>query len=112
MNPINVLFFLSSFSLNPLILAQSDSTIQLRFNNENISSNIIFNRYDFENVNKIPRYINKSQILLLNKLEKKKDYQTQYGILSEYVRNFGIENFYSETRLLWRVAKLTEMFGD
>ena len=112
MNPIKVLFFLSSFSLNPLILAQSDSTIQLRFNNENISSNIIFNRYDFENVNKIPRYINKSQILLLNKLEKKKDYQTQYGILSKYVRNFGIENFYSETRLLWRLAKLTEMFGD
>ena len=112
MNPINVLFFLSSFSLNPLIFAQSDSTIQLRFNNENISSNIIFNRYDFENVNKIPRYINKSQILLLNKLEKKKDYQTQYGILSKYVRNFGIENFYSETRLLWRLAKLTEMFGD
>ena len=112
MNPIKVLFFLSSFSLNPLVLAQSDSTIELRFNNENLSSNIIFNRYDFENINKIPRYINKSQILLLNKLEKKKDYQTQYGILSQYVRNFGIENFYSETRLLWRLAKLTEMFGD
>ena len=55
MNPIKVLFFLSTFSLNPLILAQSDSTIEVKFNNENISSNIIVNRYDFENVNKISR---------------------------------------------------------
>ena len=112
MNPIKVLFFLSTFSLNALVHSQSDSTIELEFNNENISSNIIVNRYDFENINKIPRYFNKSQILLFNKLEKKKDYQTQYGILSKYVRNFGIQNFYSETRLLWRLAKLTEMFGD
>ena len=112
MNPIKVLLFLSIFGINHRIQGQSDATTVLKFDSDNLSSNIIVNRYDFENINKIPRYFKKSQILLLNKLEKNKDYQAQYGILSKYVTNFGIENFYSETRLLWRLAKLTEMFGD
>jgi outer membrane protein OmpA-like peptidoglycan-associated protein len=112
MNPIKVLFFLSILNINHLVHAQIDSATVLKVDNDNLSSNIIINRYDFENINKIPRYFKKSQIALLNKLEKKKDYQTQYGVLSKYVLNFGIENFYSETRLLWRLAKLTEMFGD
>ncbi len=112
MNPIKVLLFLSIFGINHRIQGQSDATTVLKFDSDNLSPNIIVNRYDFENINKIPRYFKKSQILLLNELEKKKDYHTQYDILSKYVRNFGIENFYSETRLLWRLAKLTEMFGD
>ena len=112
MNPIKVLFLLSILSINHLAHAQSEAPTVLKVDNDKLSSNIIVNRYDFDNINKIPRYFKKSQIILLNKLEKKKDYQAQYGILSKYVRNFGIENFYSETRLLWRLAKLTEMFGD
>ncbi len=112
MNPIKVLFFLSILSINHLAHAQSEAPTVLKGDNDKLSSNIIVNRYDFDNINKIPRYFKKSQIALLNKLEKKKDYQTQYGVLSKYVLNFGIENFYSETRLLWRLAKLTEMFGD
>ena len=112
MKPIKVLFSVIIFCYNYSILAQSDSTAVSTFNNGNRSSNIIINQYKFENINKIPRYFNKSQILLLNKFEKKKDYKAQYDILSKYVQNFGIENFYSETRLLWRLAKLTEMFGD
>jgi outer membrane protein OmpA-like peptidoglycan-associated protein len=34
-----------------------------------------------------------------------------YAELKAYVANFGIENFYKETYYLWRLAKLTELFG-
>ena len=33
-------------------------------------------------------------------------------MLKPYVRNFGIENFYKDTFLLWRLAKLTELYGS
>ena len=63
MNPIKVLLLLSIFGINHRIQGQSDATTVLKFDSDNLSSNIIVNRYDFENINKIPRYFKKSQIL-------------------------------------------------
>ena len=65
MNPIKVLFFLSILSINHLVHAQIDSATVLKVDSDNLSSNIIINRYDFENINKIPRYFKKSQYIIL-----------------------------------------------
>ena len=45
-------------------------------------------------------------------LNKNKDWETLYPILRYYVKNFGIVNFYKDTYWIWRLAKLTEMYGN
>lgn len=66
---------------------------------------------EFENINKIPYYFNKKQLKEILKLDKSKEWEKQYQALKRYVSNFGIENFYKDTYLLWRLAKLSELLG-
>ncbi|MDX5443687.1 MAG: hypothetical protein LPJ89_07910 [Hymenobacteraceae bacterium] len=63
---------------------------------------------DFPNVNKIPFYENKKKLREIRKYEKRKDWKKVRPLLEEYVRNFGIENFYKNTNMLWRLAQLLE----
>ena len=35
-----------------------------------------------------------------------------YKELGSYIARFGIQNFYKDTYLIWRYAKLTELYGD
>ncbi len=68
--------------------------------------------YQFKNVNKIPYYKNKSDLATILKLDKAKDWEALYPKLRTYIANFGIDNFYRDTYLLWRYAKLTELYGN
>ncbi len=68
--------------------------------------------FDFRNVNKIPYYYNPKAIRKIRHYEQKQDWEKLYPLLREYVADFGIENFYKSTYWLWRLAKLTELFGD
>jgi len=67
---------------------------------------------EFSNVNKIPYYRNEKKIKNIRSLEKNEKWKELYPELREYVSNFGIANFYTDTYFLWRLAKLTELFGD
>jgi outer membrane protein OmpA-like peptidoglycan-associated protein len=66
---------------------------------------------DFPNINKVKYYYNKKAWSQIQKLESKKQWEELYQVLKPYVNNFGIENFYKDTFLLWRLAKLTEIYG-
>ncbi len=68
--------------------------------------------FDFENVNHIPYYYNAKDIRKIRHYEEKQDWERLYPLLKNYVGSFGIENFYKTTYWLWRLAKLTELFGD
>ena len=68
--------------------------------------------FDFENVNHVPYYFNAKAIRKIRHYEEKKDWEKLYPLLKQYVASFGIENFYKSTYWLWRLAKLTELFGD
>jgi len=68
--------------------------------------------FDFENVNKVPYYFNAKAIRKIRHYEEKQDWEKLYPLLKQYVADFGIENFYKSTYWLWRLAKLTELFGD
>ena len=68
--------------------------------------------FDFGNVNSIPYYFNAKAIRKIRHYEEKQDWEKLYPLLKEYVASFGIENFYKSTYWLWRLAKLTELFGD
>ena len=63
----------------------------------------------FKNVNKIPYYANSRKIKRIKKLEAREKWPELQDMLQEYVKSFGIENFYKDTYFLWRLAKLTEL---
>ncbi|WP_234462358.1 OmpA family protein [Adhaeribacter terrigena] len=63
---------------------------------------------DFPNVNKIPYYYDKKKLNAIRKHEKRKNWQKTLPLLEAYVGNFGIENFYKDTQLMWRLAQLYE----
>ncbi len=66
----------------------------------------------FKNVNKISYYQDKKKIKKIKKLLAQEKWPQLQQELSAYVGNFGIENFYKDTYLLWRLAKLIELVGS
>ncbi|RNI31152.1 OmpA family protein [Rufibacter latericius] len=67
---------------------------------------------NFPNINRTPYYYQKSKYEAILKLEKKKDWNKVLPLLAEYVGNFGIDNFYKDTKLLWRLGQLYERLGQ
>ena len=67
---------------------------------------------DFPNLNKISYYENRRQKGTIRKLEKKKNWPKLLPLLQAYVSNFGIENFYKDTPMLWQLGQLYERKGD
>ena len=67
---------------------------------------------NFPNLNKIPYYHEPKKLAAIQKLEKRKRYAQVLPLLSQYVKNFGIQNFYKDTHLLWRLGQLYEKSGD
>ncbi|MDQ3292781.1 MAG: OmpA family protein, partial [Bacteroidota bacterium] len=67
---------------------------------------------DFLNINKIPYYVNRKRLREINRLERRRQYDKALPLLREYVNHFGIENFYRNTPLLWRLAQLYERKND
>ncbi len=67
---------------------------------------------EFKNINKVPYYNNPRYLKEIARREAQGDWESLYLIMGEYIKNFGIQNFYKDTNLLWRYAKLTELYGD
>lgn len=66
----------------------------------------------FPNLNKIPYYHDARKLEAIRKLERKGRYDEVLPMLEAYVNNFGIENFYKDTPLLWRLGQLLEKQGQ
>ncbi len=69
-----------------------------------------FNIYDFKNVNGLKYYYDEEKLKALKKLHEANKTEELFEGLKNYVKNFGVQNFYKDTRLIWRLAKLTELF--
>ena len=69
-------------------------------------------QFEFTNINKIPYYQDAKILEQIDRLEKKKEWEKAYALLTSYVKNFGVQNFYRDTHLLWRLAKLVELLDD
>ncbi|QSE97443.1 OmpA family protein [Fulvivirga lutea] len=68
--------------------------------------------FTFPNLNKIPYYRNESKLKTIRKLDDQQKWEELYPVLREYVSNFGVINFYRDTYFLWRLGKLTEVYGN
>lgn len=80
--------------------------------NDSITSFSSSDLFNFPNINKIPYYYNENKLKQIKKLEEEKGWIALYPMLRSYVKNFGIMNFYRDTYWLWRLAKLTEIYGN
>ncbi len=79
---------------------------------DSLPSNVVLNIYDFQNINKVADYHDEGKLNRIRKLEKEKRWEELFVALKDYVKRFGVRNFYKDTRMIWRLAKLTELFGD
>ncbi len=68
--------------------------------------------FKFPNINKISYYHDKKKLDNIHKYETAKNWVNLYEALGDYIKNFGIQNFYKDTQLLWQYAKLTELYGN
>ncbi|MBR09251.1 MAG: hypothetical protein CMP48_16410 [Rickettsiales bacterium] len=98
-----------SFFLQPIT---AQRIVTKKINIDSLPESVILNIYDFKNINKKADYYDADKLKQIRKLEEAKDWETLFTVLKEYVSNFGVQNFYKDTRLIWRLAKLTELFGD
>lgn len=69
--------------------------------------------FTFPNVNTIPYYYHQNSLKRITQLQnggaaKEKDLYTELRL---YVKNFGVDNFYKNTSMLWQLAKLSETYG-
>lgn len=69
------------------------------------------NLYNFPNINKKIEYYDKSKLHHIKKLEEKQEWHELYLELQDYVQQFGVRNFYVDTYWIWKLAKLTEIYG-
>lgn len=68
--------------------------------------------FEFKNVNQVPYYFNEKELKQIEKQLSAKNWEKAYPLLYKYVMNFGVENFYRDTYMLWRLAKMVELFDD
>lgn len=67
--------------------------------------------FDFPNVNRLKRYHNERELNSIRQSEVSGDSVKAYDALRAYVRNFGIDNFVTDTRMIWKLARLSEKVG-
>jgi hypothetical protein len=60
----------------------------------------------FANINKVAFYENKKALHAIQRAERRHHYAEARSLLEQYVAQFGIENFYRTTELLWHLGQL------
>jgi hypothetical protein len=66
----------------------------------------------FKNINRFSFYSNPAVLQQIAELEKKQDYKALLPVLNEYVSNFGIKNFDTDSYLIWKLGQLSEKTGN
>ncbi|WP_233635832.1 OmpA family protein [Hymenobacter setariae] len=62
----------------------------------------------FVNINKIAFYEDKKALRAIQRAERRRHYAEARTLLTKYVAQFGIENFYRNTDLLWHLGQLSQ----
>ncbi|QCK13984.1 OmpA family protein [Mangrovivirga cuniculi] len=68
--------------------------------------------FEFSNINRLDYFADAKLQKKILEWDRKKDWENLYPTLEIYVANFGVENFFKDNYLLWRLAKLAEHFGE
>lgn len=68
--------------------------------------------FDFPSINKIKFYQDAKELELIARYDNAGLTDKLYAALKKYVRNFGVENFSKNVPMLWKLAKLSETYGQ
>lgn len=68
--------------------------------------------FEFPQVNRIKYYTDPKKWQKIEKLLKNRQYKEAYPLLFDYVKNFGIDNFYKDAEKMWLLAKMIELLDD
>lgn len=101
--------FLVLFSL---VAAAQKGRKEVAIVTDSIPKDVVFNAYEFRGINRYPEYFNRQKLETIIKLDQEEEWEDLYYALRDYVSKFGIRNFYKDTKLIWKLAKMTELFGD
>lgn len=66
----------------------------------------------FPNVNRLAYFRDKKALRAIQQAEKRKNWPAARNLLETYVGQFGTENFYRDTEMLWRLGQLWDKAGD
>ncbi len=80
--------------------------------NDSVTSYSQSDIFDFPNLNKVKLFSDPEKLKRIKQLEASYVEKELYIELRNYVRSFGIENFASNTAMLWQLAKFSEKFGQ
>lgn len=94
-----------------LTFAQPPGQRLVRVGKQDTLSYFNVSHFKFKNIGKIPYYRNLEKYKKIKKYYKRKNWRKMYAELKAYVLNFGVQNFYKDTYLLWRLGKLSEQLG-
>jgi outer membrane protein OmpA-like peptidoglycan-associated protein len=92
--------------------AQQDSLITIPLRADSLLKRQALNVVSFNNINKVADYFDRSKIKEIMDLQASESWEALYEKMKDYVSEFGIQNFYKDTKMIWRLAKLTEIYGD
>ncbi|MEQ9441858.1 MAG: OmpA family protein [Cyclobacteriaceae bacterium] len=68
--------------------------------------------FSFPNLPRVAYYQHPKKLQAIQKAANAQDTASWYPKLYEYVKNFGIQNFFKDNQLLWQLAKLEEAQHD
>ncbi len=66
----------------------------------------------FPNVNRVAYFSDKKALREIQRAEKRKNWPAARNLLELYVGQFGIENFYRDTPMLWHLGQLWDKTGN
>ena len=107
---ITILLIYSVFAGN--LSGQDVKKREIMLQDTSLASSYNSELFRFPNVNITPFYRNDKMLKNIQSLDKQKRWEELYRVLFDYVSKFGVVNFYTDTYLIWRLAKLTELYGN
>ncbi|MGJ3235479.1 OmpA family protein [Marivirga sp.] len=100
-------FFLSLLFISVDLIGQFNPQVEL----SRKEAEELFPFY-FPNVNQINFYQDENAMNKINRAQENKNWEKFKDLLEDYVKKFATENFYKDTRLIWQLAKMEELYGD
>jgi outer membrane protein OmpA-like peptidoglycan-associated protein len=79
--------------------------------NDSLTSYSQSDIFFFPNLNEVPYYHDANALKKIKQLEASAADKQLYDALRDYVKHFGVRNFYENTSMIWQLARLSEKFG-
>lgn len=68
--------------------------------------------FDFPNLNSTAYFQDIDLLKKIQKYERRKQFDKVLPLMESYVMSFAVQNFYKDTKFLWRLAQLYEVVGE